>query len=97
MEWGQSEFLGAVNNAVLVTTVIDPGQSITGRDYDTSKLFYVVNGAGKCELELGFIKKKSVLATRNTVYVPAGITFKITNSGTTKLTLIEIEHALKSS
>jgi mannose-6-phosphate isomerase-like protein (cupin superfamily) len=96
-EWGHSEFIGSVSKAILVNTVVDPGESITGRDYDTSKLFYVVSGTGKCELELGFIKKKSTIIARNTVYVPAGITFKITNSGATNLTLIEIEHALKSS
>jgi mannose-6-phosphate isomerase-like protein (cupin superfamily) len=97
-EWGHSEFMASVGKTLSLTYLtVDPGESITGRDYDTSKLFYVVNGTGKCELELGFIKKKSTLIARNTVYVSVGITFKITNSGPHNLTLIEIEHALKSS
>jgi mannose-6-phosphate isomerase-like protein (cupin superfamily) len=91
MEWGQTEALGKVDQAVLLHTTVKAGESITGRNYDTSTLFYVVNGAAQCELELGFIKKKSVLAPKNTIYIPAGVTFKITNSGPTKLTLIEIE------
>ena len=97
MDWGHTKAMGDIDDALLLCTTVDPGETITGRDYDTSKLFYVVNGVGKCELELGFIKKKSTLVARNNVYVPAGVTFKITNSGTTKLTLIEIEHAIKSS
>lgn len=97
VEWGHSEFMASIGKALVINTVVNPEESITGRDYDTSKLFYVVNGSGKCELELGFIKKKNTLIPRNTVYVPAGITFKITNNGTSNLTLIEIEHAIKSS